>query len=71
MTPEYKEIVKYLMIDEDFRPVDNIGIYNASIKLDKRKLKLLKDLHGSIGVKEFLAELTDKIYSELEMDTNV
>ena len=61
------EITKYLMIDEDFRPVDNISMYNVSIKLDKRNLKTLKELHGSIEVKEFLAELTDKIYSELEM----
>lgn len=53
------EIIKYVMIDDNYR---------VSIKLDKRKLKLLKELHGSIGVKEFLAELTDKIYSELEMD---
>lgn len=61
------EIIKYLMIDEDFRPVDNISMYNVSIKLDKRNLKILKELHGSIRVKEFLAELTDKIYSELEL----
>ena len=71
MTPEYKAIVKYIMIDDDYDPHTCIDNYRVSIKLDKRNLKLLKELHGNIGVKEFLLELTDKIYSELEMDMYV
>lgn len=65
------EIIKYLMIEEDYDQYSRDEIYNVSIKLDKRSLKLLKELHGNIGVKDFLAELTDKIYSELEMDMHV
>ena len=65
------EIIKYLMIEEDYDQHTYIDNYSVSIKLDKRNLKLLKELHGNIGVKEFLLELTDKIYSELEMDMYV
>ena len=62
------EIIKYIVVDEDFRPKDNIPIYNIQIKLDKKNLKLLKELHGNIGVNEFVLELANRIKDELELD---
>jgi hypothetical protein len=61
-----KEIIKYLSIDEDYDTHSCTDVIDISIKLDKKNLKLLKELHGNIGLDEFLQELSDKIKEELK-----
>lgn len=58
------EIIKYLMIDGYADPDESENMY-INIKLDKKNLKLLKELHGTIGLDEFMQELLDKIKGEL------
>ena len=64
------EIIKYVMIEESndpgFREGDRTEVIYAHIKLDKNKLKLLKELHVNIGLDEFMQELSDKLKIELK-----
>ena len=61
-----KEIIKYISIDEDYDTYSCTDVIDISIKLDKKNLKLLKELHGNIGLDEFLQELSAKIKEELK-----
>lgn len=60
------EIIKYLVIDE-CKESDKSLNTSINIILDKRNLKLLKELHGDIGMDEFIRELSDIIKTELQM----
>ena len=61
-----KEIIKSLIIDEDYDTYSRTDVIDISIKLDKKNLKLLKELHGNIGLDEFLQDLSDKIKEEIK-----
>ncbi len=61
-----KEIIKYLSIEEDYNQYRDIDVIQMHVLLDKNKLKLLKELHGNIGLDEFLQELSAKIKEELK-----
>ena len=61
-----KEIIKYISIDEDYDTYSCTDVIDISIKLDKKNLKLLKELHGNIGLDEFLQDLSDKIKEEIK-----
>ena len=61
-----KEIIKYMSVEEDYNTYRGSDVIDISIKLDKKNLKLLKELHGNIGLDEFLQELSDKIKEELK-----
>lgn len=59
-----KEIVTSLdtVIDE----AENEFYLSVSFVLNKSKLKLLKELHGKVGIDEFLSELSEMFKEEIK-----
>lgn len=57
------EIIKYFYVD--CNTPGHIGEETLTITLGTKELKLLKELHGTIGLDEFMRELSDKIKGEL------
>ena len=56
------EIINDLRVEE----VEKLQLIHLNISLDRKKLKLLKELHGTIGLDEFIRELSVKIKMEIE-----
>ena len=57
----FEEIVNQIEFE---RYTDGEKVIN--IELNFKELKLLKELHGNIGLDEFFSELKDKIKEELK-----
>lgn len=57
------EIVEQLFIDNELEKDNSVDIF---IRLNKKNLKVLKELHGDIGLDDFLKELSEEIKSELK-----
>lgn len=57
------EIIEQLFIDNELEKDNSVDIF---IRLNKKNLKVLKELHGDIGLDDFLKELSEEIKSELK-----